>query len=383
MRKRCGLLLLVSFATGLTGCAATRMGDGTPTYGPQAWSQAPAPPQRSIASTAPTAQPSPFAEPEQKPVGLARYFPGLQKPQNPQPTKVVARYRPTWFGLRPNPDLARPAQPTTYMTDARAGLTQPLYSSEPTSLPVAIQIPIPASSSDEAVKPANAEQPSDTKPATPSAKPAPSSDSSATIPDFGDTPRIPGESDVNPLPPAIGSVIPTPSGVTNRIPEVPAVDPQPAPKLGTPEAASISLASPSPTAPNDEKAAKAVTPSLPPDLPEPTVPASYTTALVASEAVGFKKLSDCKIFASPQSVPAPAPTPQSSPRPVAKSTPQAVPKAKPVPTSLTKPSAQAAPSAQSPAKPTETTWQRPCLRRLIRRCCQLGEFADPPTAAPH
>jgi hypothetical protein len=399
MRKRCGLLLLVSLATGLSGCAATKMGDGTPTYGPQAWSQAPAPPQKTVATTVPTAQPSPFDEPTStpKPVGLAKYFPGLQRTQ-PDPPKVATRYRPTWFGLRPNPDANKPAQPTTYMTDARVGLSRPLYAPEPASLPVALQAPVPISTNDGAVKTTNAEQsvpgsnanqaPTPTPASAPPVlDPSASNNVSSNVPDSGDKPSSPGEGEVNPLPPELGSNSPS-IKVVDQMPADPVVAPSESPKLGKPEpaqSASVTQATPVPNAPSDIKAIKAITPAtnptLPPGVPDTTVPASYASIVVAQEAVGFKKLSDCKVFASPQS--APAPTPQSCSKPAP--APQVKPTSQAVPTSLSsKPSPQASPSSQTCATaPAATTWQRPCLRRLIRKCCGLGEFADPPTAAPH
>jgi hypothetical protein len=404
-----------------------------PTVGNQAWSQAPAPPQRTVASTVPTStpasnpsqSPSPFEpnDPASKPAGLAKYFPGLQRTAA-EPPKVVARYRPTWFGLRPNPTTVKPALPTTYMTDARAGLNQP--GSELSTLPVALEVPSPKPSTDRAVTPATVEQPITGSSVNPSA------------PSPGMKPMKPGDDEVNPLPPAIepGN---QPNAVVNPMPEIPAVDPitvpkpadsqspksdaavtAPAPAVTPPAptaaAPSPAVNAPSPImnvpapvmnvpapimnvpvpavtapapavtapAPNDDKAKQAIpassTSSLPLGLPEPTVPASYyASTLVAQNAVGFKKHhNEAKVLASPQV--AVKPTPQAVAKPVVKPTSQS----HPVPTSLSKPSPQTAPSAQSSeTTETATTWKRPCFRRLIRKVCGLGEYADPPTAAPH
>jgi hypothetical protein len=270
------------------------------------------------------------------------------------------------------------------MTDARAGLNNPATASEPSTLPVALQVPAPQPSSDRAVKPANVEQP---------INPTPENSQSVAIPDFGGQPSKPGEDDVNPLPPAIEPSNPS-TAVASRMPDVPDVDPQEKKGSSKPsEAAMVAdsptpapMTPPTPTAPNDGQAQKAITrpPSanIPPGLPEPTVPASYVPGLVASETVGFHKLTQNKVLASPQTPP--KPSPQVAPSPQARPSPQVKPTSQAVPTSLSKPSPQASPSAQScESTPTATTWQRPCLRRLVRKVCCLGEYANPPTAAPH
>ena len=399
MRYGLGLVVL-SFVAGLSGCAATSRMDGGPSLGSQAWNQAPAPPQRTVANTSPAAVPveDDVFHAAQKPAGLAKYFPGLQRPPAESP-KVLARYRPTWFGLRPSSTPAAPPAPTNYMTDARAGLNQPIL--DPATLPVALQVPSPKGATDAAVNPAGAEEPivgpakateSGSTADSTSAKPA------SELPVLGSGPMKPVSEDVNPLPTANepGS---QPVAVVNQMPDVPAVNPQdsakPAnsetvPSLAQTPAGSTADAPKAPDPLADAKAVKAVTnpinPTLPPGLPEPTVPASYASIVVAQQAVGFKKHSIERVYASSQSVP--RPTAQSVPRPTAQSIPRPIIKptaqSQPVPTSLSRPSPQATPSAQSGAtSASETTWQRPCLRRLVRKVCKLGEYADPPTAAPH
>jgi hypothetical protein len=289
------------------------------------------------------------------------------------------------------------------MTDARPWLNKPALDTAtlPVSLEVPVPIPAPKPATDHAVAPTSAEQPmspsvSNTNPATwPTENTSTPVLASNAIPDFGGRPSKPGEDEVNPLPPAIepGS---QPTAAVSRMPEVPPVDPQGPSQPANPVTAQPIAVSPVPAsatlAPSDLNALKAITPvtnsSVTPGLPEATVPASYASSLIASEAVGFHKSSAGKVLASPQSTVKPtsqaAPSPQSppKPRPQIKPTGQSLP----VPTSLSKPSPQATTTTASPQSggtPAATTWQRPCLRRLVRKVCHLGEYADPPTAAPH
>jgi hypothetical protein len=271
------------------------------------------------------------------------------------------------------------------MTDARAGLARPY--SEPAPLPVALQVPPSNASNDGAVKPAAMVQPArgDAQPADNTAPELPvAAPTTPAVPNLGGKPSKPGEDEVNPLPPAIepGNA---PIVVASRMPAVPPVDPQdtqkPIERAPTPPmvpavetAPSLTPAPPPPVvnsapssptattpatpATGDDKTVQASPPAsnsnVPPGLPEPTVPASYASVVVASQSVGnFKKHFETKAHASPQS--APQPTPQAMPRPQVKATPQVIPTSQsPVPTSLTKPSPQATASSQSCDDPAAT-----------------------------
>ena len=254
----------------------------------------------------------------------------------------MASYRPTWFGLRP-----KPAQ--VYTTDARAGVNR-YNGSEPSTLPVALQVP-----TDTAVTPTNAETIRTDVPAT------------APVPDFGGKPSKPGEDEVNPLPPAAEPG--TPAAIANRMPEVPAVDPLAAPKVETPEpsAANPAVKAAAVVAPTaDDKTVQVNSSSSdasrPAGLPEATMPASYGVAQVDTKTIttGHHHKATSAVMATPQSDPKPPVTPTS----------------------------QAKPSEQSETCTEKNCcegqgWKRPCLRRLVRRVCKMGEFASPPTAAPH
>ena len=334
MKRRCGLLFLLALWAGTSGCATSaRRSDGTPIFGSSAWNQAPAPPQAVMASSG--SGPGVATGTASKSEGLARYFPGLKRVAT-EPPKVAARHRPTWFGLRPN----KGAGTQTYMTDARAGLNQGVP--EPTALPVALQVP-----TDRAVTPANAEAVQPDPPARSSANdagssPPPGRDSpSSDIPDFGGKPSAPGEDEVNPLPPAAEPG--PPAAAVERTPQLPMVDPRDRP--------SVDPTNPTAGPPSDEKAVQAA--NQPADPLEPTSGSAQPTTQVAKPI---------EIQAPPKPVLA---SPQSAP---------------PKPSSQVTPTSQVKPSPQS-----ETThaWKRPCLRRLIRKVCKLGEYANPPTAAPH
>ena len=336
MRRRCGLLLLTGLCVWSAGCAGTaRREDGSPIYGPRAWAEPPAPAQRVVALTA--VRSGVVADPSApKPEGLARYFPGLRRGSSEAP-KVAARYRPTWFGLRPS--SSPPATPAslgtqTYVTDARQQLNR--SAPEPTVLPVALQVPSERASSDRRVTPTTAEGPPDDQPLPPNwaidrmVRPTSGSASPATPApslDLGGKPAAPGEDEVNPLPPATE---PAPGQVaegTAGTPPVPSVEPPAArpvaePSASTPPPAEASPASNSPTT----QATQATSPA----------PVKPTSA---------------RVLASPQGE-------------------------APEPTLMVGPSPQA-------GAPTAKTWKRPCFRRLVRKVGKLGEYANPPTAAPH
>ena len=362
MKRRCGLLLVVAFWAGASGCSSTaRRTDGSPIFGPKAWNEAPAPPQKLVAAA--PARSADAEEPAARPDGLARYFPALRR-TNPEPPKVATRHRPTWFGLRPNPNKVVGTQ--TYMTDARAGLNRP--GAEPTALPVALQVPSERGFADRAVTPTNAES---IRPAT-APRSTGSEDSSTPpgrdlvasstpgIPDFGGKPSRPGEDEVNPLPPAAEPN--APAAVASRMPELPTIDPRERPTTPGPEA----KAEPVDVATQDEQAVKAATPPVGPDPLDSTQPVSYSTeptTQVAEASKGPAPAPETTVSATPQTIP---------PKPHTHVKPSAV-----------KPTSQVKPSPQSEAAPASHAWKRPCLRRLIRKVCKLGEYANPPTAAPH
>src|SRR6185312_7599434 len=150
MFGRCGIFLVLALWVVGSGCAGTaRRPDGSSIWGPSAaWSDPPAPPQTQVAIPA-TGRQVVAVEPDAKPEGLAKYFPGLHRTPTEAP-KLAARYRPSWFGLRP------PKVSQVYTTDARVGLNRPM--DEPTTLPVALQVPTERGVADRAVTPTKPEQ---------------------------------------------------------------------------------------------------------------------------------------------------------------------------------------------------------------------------------
>jgi len=242
------------------------------------------------------------------------------------------------------------------MTDTREQLNRagPL----PTPLPVALQVPSERVTSDSLVTPTSGEavtqSPSQTTSSDADASTKPSEAvtvaASSAPPDFGGKPAGPGEDEVNPLPPAAEPD--TAAAVANRMPPVPSVDPL----------SSTSTDRPATNPASDDAAAsdnQAVKASSPPDdstspVPPP-MPKQPTTQVVETSRV---MCSTQTVFASPQSPP-------------------------PKPSSQVKPTSQAKPSPQGAGPTTGFEWKRPCLRRLVRKVCHLGEFADSPTAAPH
>src|SRR5271165_5754045 len=100
MMRRSGILLVLALWVGGAGCAGTVLRpDGTTIFGPRAWTEPPAPPQKQVAAATET-KPT-VVEQDTKSDGLAKYFPGLTRNPAELP-KVATRYRPSWFGLRPS-----------------------------------------------------------------------------------------------------------------------------------------------------------------------------------------------------------------------------------------------------------------------------------------
>ena len=350
MKRRCWIMISMALLVGSSGCAGTaRRDDGSSVFAPRAWNAPTAPPQRAVSLTPDgTLAAADSAAPR---FGLSKYFPGLAKNQAETPTLASAKPRPTWFGLRP----AKPAATVTYMTDNREHLNR--SGPSPTSLPVALQVPSDRMTADRQVTPTSGETisqpPSQARVSDGDAATKPSEEVVATSSrpiDFGGEPSKPGEDDVNPLPPAAETG--TPAAVVNRMPPTPSIDPMSSPSAER----QASISGSDDNSASDDQAIKASAPPVEatspvaPDVPKPTSKQAVVTPQVVTPT--------SKVYASPQG---PAPDP-----------------AKHV-----HPTSQAKPSPQSASATDTHHWQRPCLRRLVRRVCKMGEFADPPAAAPH
>ena len=251
--------------------------------------------------------------------GLSKYFPGLRKGRA-GPVKVAGASRPSWLGLR-----RLKATNQVYMTAARPASQR--ETAEPSLLPVALQVP-----TDKSVAAASAEVVSEPAPSADGPKPEADPAPSANTPDAVASAAIrPGHENGYPLPQAAGG---DPIKVAAGMPEVPTVAP-----IAKPEAVAAQVA---PTGADPFQ-------SL--GLPGPLLPASYVRR-------------DTMAARGTTQSPAPAPGPVLA-------SPQV------------QPTARVAPTPQSSKAPAAKTWKRPCFRRLIRRMCKLGEYANPPTAKPH
>ena len=303
MRERLTVALLLAFAAVAPGCASSRMSDSSPSVG--GWAQTP--PQQTVETVNPAGDDDIFSHNNDTSF-LGRYFPGFRSaPSTSTDSGQSAGWpRTSIFGLWSSNRAATPSQPVTYMTDARSGMnTQP--AGETANLPVVIEVPTSRPASDGSVRPtAVNDAPATPAPVVPSIKK--------------------GQENVNPLPPALEPGQSAPSDVAGQMPEVPAVDPvtELAEKAQA-KAAAVKVEATAPgekadakpasaLAPSDDKAARAVPESSKDADPKAGNVATSLTMVsnaVTSQRVGnFKKLSDCKIFASPQSPkPAVAPTP--------------------------------------------------------------------------
>jgi hypothetical protein len=350
MKRRCWILLSMALLVGSSGCAGTaRRDDGSSIFGPRAWNAPTAPPQRTVSMTPDGSVAA--ADPVAPRFGLSKYFPALTKKEADAPVLASTKPRPTWFGLRPS----KPAATVTYMTDTREQLNRsgPL----PTSLPVSLQVPSNRVAADRQVTPTSGETispaPTQAQNTDGDAATKPSEEVVATSSrpiDFGGEPSKPGEDEVNPLPPAAETG--TPATVVNRMPPTPSIDPLSSPSTDRPASSSGS----DDKSASDDQTIKASTPPVEttsPVAPEP--PKQPTTQVVTAPQVVTPTST---VYASPQGPP-------------------------PKPTSQIIPSSQAKPSPQGASATDTNHWQRPCLRRLFRRVCKMGEFASPPTAAPH
>jgi len=354
VKNRWFLLVLVALVAGASGCASTtRREDGSSIFGPRAWANPPAPPQRQVTLTA-ASTPSAETNGASPREGLSKYFPGLiRKNPGTEAANIAAtpRYRPTWFGLR-SAKPARPAETTTYVSDAREQLNRAVAS--PSYLPVALQVPTGRAASDNQVTPTGAEAvygggttaSTDSAPALSVNAPIiESAGSNVSVTYLGGKPSSPGTEEASSLP---SSAEPTAPTITvGRMPEVPAVDPL-MDRAATEKA----------TTNSEEQEPKPASPS--PEAVKPTAPISETAQVAPAQSP--------TVYASPQSAPV-RPTAHVHLSPQVKPSPQV------------QPTSQVKPSPQS--ETTAKTWKRPCLRRMVRKMWKLGEFADPPTAAPH
>ena len=337
--RRFPLVFLAALVAGSAGCASTaRRDDGSPVFGHRAWNEAPAPPQRQ--ATFPVARADQTVEPAAPRQGLARYFPGLTRTQA-EPTRVAAsRTAPTWFGLRkPRPELAPMSR--TYMTDAREHLDR--SGPMPSVLPVALQVPTQPASADRQVKMTAGESPAASS----------SSGASSAASDNASKAKPTVAVDLaEPTNPIASSVAVEPE---RPMPPIPAVDPLDRPE--TAEGADRSEVSSVEPAPDDEavlasraEAGTTLASAEAETSPKPTNQLAETSAKTGSVAV---------VLPSPQG-------------------------AEPAHTHHIHTTLKVKPTPQASAGAGEAkAWRRPCLRRLVRRVGRLGEFADPPTAAPH
>ena len=207
MKRRYVILVLMALWAIVPGCAGTGLReDGSPIFGPRAWADPPAPPQRQVMLTANTSNaPTDPAAPRQ---GLAKFFPGLNRSQTPAEAPPLAtasaapkaRYRPTWFGLRPPKETS---VPQTYMTDAREQLTTARGPRRRRCRSRSRFPPIGPRPTGWSRRPTPRRPPirATRRPSNPLESPVTASTSPATL-DFGGKPARPGEDEVNPLPPA-------------------------------------------------------------------------------------------------------------------------------------------------------------------------------------
>ncbi len=375
--RRCWIVgVLALWAPGLGCSSLTKRGDGFPGYRPgvmpaasaPAQSQVLLPPERTVGATASTG-------PDRDGQGLSRYFPNLKKP-TPGPVAVATTGRPSRFGLR----KGRTGQ--VYTTDARVQLGR--GGEVPIPLPVALQVP----TADRAVTPTSGDVAAPTPPLPPidptadefdpASLPAPAASTSTSDPSPAPAPAAdPAPKTTGPLldvegprvaapepAQAVAAPSPNPTEATRTVADEPAQPAQAEPALSPPETrerprletmAAVQVvapreAVPSPTVPKtpddqaESKAAAPIDPTKALTLPDPSMPTSYS-ATTDGSTVAAKLHRESHVH----------------------------------------PSAQVAPTAQSVAKPAAPakTWKRPCLRRAVRKVWKLGEYATPPTAAPH
>ena len=403
--RRLGFFMAI--CAGATGCATTAHPDASKQARAVAWTKPAVAPPRQV--SLPPEQGYSFVatkadEPEK--YRLAHYFPGFGRPTpTPAPVKAVpvqadaapaptvvatkpaaTTARPSWFAFR-KPKL--PVQ--TYMTDVRpVGGRKGL---DPTVFPVALQLP-GGRIADKAVVPTSVDLPAADKPAV-GATPEPAAAPEAAVPTNPDSsqaaadPLSPTEAQlaVKPLDslasdaPAqsVAEVSPPPADEAPDEPsskpepkattETPLVDPRERPRMAAnPPAPAATTGADEPKSIGDEPMMRS---SPPPPTPAPAQPAPDARAIKAAPSA-----------ADPDnSLGLPAAT---MPASYTQHNSIAVRGSYQAPPGPVLASPQVGPSPQSAAQPTAAkTWKRPCLRRLIRRMCKLGEYANPPTAQPH
>ncbi len=365
-----GLMRIGVFAlcVGATGCASSAHRETNGLMSSRAMSRIngrTAPKQ--IQVSLPPEQPDLFAAvaPKTDQRRLSQYFPGLGRPAgnkaevvkagqgaamtksvDPTESKVAAStHRPAWFGFR------KPRGVQTYLTDARSASSRSLV--EPSFLPVALQLP-QNRVADSAVTPTNVELPA-SQPDVPNTDAA---SSSPTEPQLADKPVEARNAEAT-----------TPKENTAEpAPEVPTVDPRERPRLPATVADSTGTArddQPEPKATESAQPSESELAERPPRTDSRAVKATPTAA-DPENSLGLPPATLPASYTSRQSIAVRGTTQSPQPPPV-----------------LASPQVEASP--QSSVVPTRATktWRRPCLRRLVRRMCNLGEFANPPTAKPH
>jgi hypothetical protein len=220
------------------------------------------------------------------------------------------------------------------MTDAREHLNR--SGPMPTALPVALQVPTERGSADGQVTTTAAE--------TPAIRPQAESSSA---PDLSSEGKPTSTVELAEPKEAVAAVEPERS-----TPPIPAVDPE-----ATKEASRSPETSPVEPAPDEEAVlaslAEAKTPPAPPKADTPPKPTNQVAETIA------KAGPVAAIYPSAQG-------------------------AEPAHTHHIHTTSKVKPTPQASAVADEAkTWRRPCLRRLVRRVWKIGEFANPPTAAPH
>ena len=391
--KRSGVFVL---CLGAMGCAtsAHRETNGLMSSRSPAWSRTTAPRQSQV--SLPPEQPDLFAAtaPRTDKYRLAHYFPGLARPAGgtaavgqagqgalttpvapTDPVLAASSYRPSWFGFR------KPRTTQTYMTDTRSATsTRPV---EPSVLPIALQLPT-RRVADSSVTPTAVElpQPTTEAPSNPDASTAAATPLSTTEPQLAVKPfgaaggeASEAEAGANPTPAETGPATETPAT------EALAADPRERPRLPATlvdsSGASKDDAAPAATA-EDAKPADEAKPAAPQPEPEPE------PAIVRPSAADSRAVKATPSVADPdQSLGLPPATMPASYNQHQSIAVRGSTQGQQPPPILASPQFAASPQSQVTPTAATKTWRRPCLRRLVRRMCHLGEFATPPTAKPH
>ena len=430
MRSRQNFLILVT-ALAATGCATGSHRESTRSHVayPALGAKTIAPPQTQVSLPA---EPIDLFAPAATTTSqrrLAQFFPGLGRgtvahspasapTPTPTPGPVASRTltpapvevatvaegsRPGFFGFR------KSRAQHIYTTDARPIVAR--SAAAPAFLPVALQIPQPRQA-DRSVTPTSADVPHAAE-APESAIPA-ERDPISSNPDASDAaatplgitepglavepmvapqssaragdpgPAIEAEPEAATPSPTINigpdrEPEPAPKAEAEATQDLPQVDPRERPRLGTP------ASPPGPTQAEEFRNPEATTnPDSSEEADQPAAQVAQTDARPEPKAtqvsqsvadpgnsLGLPRI-ELPATYSGQGGMAPRGSGQSAPQP---------------PPVLASPQRQVAPQAaaghqQTPAA-TVKTWRLPSVRRLVRRVGGMGEFATPPTAAPH